>query len=239
MTTAVPPDPSQRKAARAVGLSYLLALVPGIFAEFYVLSRLVVSGNAAQTALNIVAHQRLFRLGIASNLLVIAIDVVLITALYVVLERVNRNLALLAAFFRLIETAILVVAVLNDFTVLRILSGADYLRVFEPDRLQALARLSIGAHGSVYNVALFLFGLGSSVFCYLWFRSGYIPRPLAGWGVFASLLVGVCTFAFIIFPELSKTVSVAYFAGPIFLFELAMGLWLPIKGLRPAVGTAR
>ena len=224
----MPPDPSQRKAARAVGLSYLLALVPGIFAEFYVLSRLVVSDNAAQTAINIVAHQRLFRLGIASNLLVIAIDVVLITSLYVVLERVNRNLALLAAFFRLIETTILVVAVLNDFTVLRILSGADYLRVFEPDRLQALARLSIGAHGSVYNVALFLFGLGSSVFCYLWLKSGYIPSTLAGWGVFASLLVGASTFAFVIFPELSKTVTVVYFAGPISLFELGMGLWLPI-----------
>lgn len=239
MTTALPPDPSQRKAARAVGLSYLVALVLGVFAEFYVLSRLVVSGNAAQTALNIVAHQRLFRLGIASNLLVVAIDVVLITSLYVVLEGVDRNLALMAAFFRLIETAILVVAVLNDFAVLRVLSGAEYLRVFEPDRLQALARLSIGAHGSVYNVALVLFGVGSSVFCYLWFRSGYIPRALAGWGVFASLLVGACTFAFIIFPELAKTISVAYYAGPIFLFELAMGLWLPIRGLRPAVRTAR
>jgi hypothetical protein len=237
--TTVSPDPSQRRAARAVGLSYLLALLPGIFAEFYVLDRLVVSNDAAQTASNIVAHERLFRLGIASNLLVIAIDVVLIASLYVVLERINRGLALVAAFFRLIETAILVVAVLNDFSVLRILSGAEYLRVFEPDRLQALARLSIGAHGSVYNVALFLFGLGSSVFGYLWFRSGYIPRALAGWGVFASLLVGVCTFGFIIFPELAKTVTVVYYAGPIFLFELAMGLWLPIRGLRPAVGTSR
>lgn len=156
-----------------------------------------------------------------------------------VLERVNRNLALLATFFRLIETTILVVAVLNDFVVLRVLSGADYLRVFEPDRLQALARLSISAHGSVYNVALVLFGLGSPIFCYLWFQSGYIPRGLAAWGVFASLLVGACTFAFIIFPELAKTVTVVYFAGPIFLFELGMGLWLPIRGLRPAVGTAR
>lgn len=68
--TGVLPDLSQRRAARAVGLSYLLALAPGIFAEFYVLSRLVVSDNAAQTAINIVAHQRLFRLGISSNLLV-------------------------------------------------------------------------------------------------------------------------------------------------------------------------
>ena len=232
-------DDTQRTAARVVGAAYVCALVPAVFAEFYVRGQLVVSGDPAQTALNIVAHERLFRLGIAGNLAVFTIDIALITALYVVLKPIDRSLALVALAWGLIETAILAVVTLSDFNVLRILSGAEYLKTFEADRLQALARLSISAHGSVYNVALFLFGLGSSVFCYLWFRSGYIPRALAGWGVFASLLVGACTFAFIIFPELTKTVSIAYFAGPIFLFELAMGLWLPIKGLRPAVGISR
>ncbi len=229
-------DESQRKAARVVGLSYLLALLPAIFAEFFVSDRLIVYDNAAETARNIIAHERLFRLGIAANLLVFAIDVVLITALFVVLERVNRHLVLLATFFRLIETTMLAVVVLNDFNVLRLLSGADYLRVFEADRLHALARLSIGMHGAVYNVVLLIFGFGSTVFCYLWLKSGYIPRALALWGVFASVLVGVCTFSFIVFPELGKVVTVGYYAGPIFLFELAMGLWLPIKGLRPASG---
>src|SRR5207237_6512752 len=100
----------------------------------------LVYTNAADTARNIVAHERLFRLGTASNLTAFAIDIILITALYVVLKPINRNLALLAAFWGLIETAIFVVMLLNDFEVLRLLSGADYLRVFEPDRLQALAR---------------------------------------------------------------------------------------------------
>lgn len=232
------PDESQRKAAKVVGLSYLLALVPAIFAEFYVSDRLIVYDSAAETARNIMANERLFRLGIAANLLVFAIDVVLITALYVVLERVNRNLALLATFFRLIETTMLAVTVLNDLTVLRLLSGADYLRVFEPDRLQALARLSIGMHGSAYNVLLLIFGFGSTVFCWLWLKSGYIPRAMAAWGVVASVFVGACAFSFIVFPELGKVVTVAYYGGPIFLFELAMGLWLPIKGLRPAGAVA-
>src|SRR5258707_1008208 len=80
----------------------------------------------------------------ASNLAAFALDIVLITALYVVLKPVNRNLALLAAFWGLIETAILVVALLSDLEALRLLSGAEYLRAFEADRLQALARLAIG-----------------------------------------------------------------------------------------------
>src|SRR5262245_48858653 len=95
-------DESQCKAAKVVGWSYLCALVPAVFAEFYVRGRLVASDNAAQTALNIVAHERLFRLGIASNLVVFAIDIALITALYVVLRPVQRSLALLAAGWGLI-----------------------------------------------------------------------------------------------------------------------------------------
>jgi hypothetical protein len=226
-------DETQRKAASVVGAAYLCALVPAVFAELYVLGQLVVSGNAAQTALNIVAHERLFRLGIASNLAVFAIDVALIAALYVVLKPVNRSLALLAAGWGLIETAILVVVTLSDFNVLRILSGAEYLKVFEVDRLQALARLSIGAHGDVYNVGLVFAGLRSTAFCYLWFKSRFIPRALAGWGMVASFLMGACAFSFTVLPELAKVVPVEIYGGPIFVFELTMGLWLLFKGLRP------
>jgi hypothetical protein len=225
-------DESQIKAAKVVGLVYLLALVPAIFAEFYVSPQLIVHADVAQTALNIMAHERLFRLGIASNLTVFALDIVLIAALYVVLEKVHRSLALLAAFWGLIETATLVIVTLKDLDVLAILSGADYLKVFGADRLQALARLSIGAHGDVYNVGLVFAGLRSTVFCYLWFKSGFIPRVLAAWGVLASFLMGACAFSFIILPELAKVVPVEIYGGPIFVFELTMGFWLLLKRLR-------
>ncbi|NIP22703.1 MAG: DUF4386 family protein [Phycisphaerae bacterium] len=227
-------DESQRKAARVVGFMYLLFLPFGVFAEFYAFGQLVVYDNAAETARNIMAHERLFRLGIAANLIGFATVVVLITALYVVLKPVNRNFALGAAFFRLIEVSMVVVTTLNDLDVLRALSGADYLRVFEADRLQALARLSIGASGAAYSIGLLFFGIGSSVFCYLWFKSKYIPRALAAWGVLASLWTGACVFASIIFPEFAKVVTVFYYGGPIFFFELTMGFWLLLKGLRPS-----
>ena len=214
-------DGSQRKAARVVGWVYLLVIPLAVFAE------------AAATARNLTAHERLFRLGTASNLAAFALDVILITALYVVLKPVNRNLALLGAFWGLIETAILVVATLSDLEALRVVSGADYLRAFEADRLQALARLSLGAHGTAYHVGLVLSGLRSSVFCYLWFKSNFVPKTLAALGVFSSLLLGTCTFAFIIFPELQKVITVGYYGGPIFVFELTMGFWLLLKELRP------
>jgi Domain of unknown function (DUF4386) len=153
---------------------------------------------------------------------VFAADATLIAALYVVLKPVNRTLALLAVFWGLIETATLVVVTLNDF---------DVLRVFGADRLQVLARLSLGAHGAGYNVGLTFAGLRSTAFAYLWFKSRYIPRGLAVWGIFSSLLLALCTFAFVIFPELAKVITVGYYGAPIFIFEVTMGVWLLRKGI--------
>lgn len=225
-------DDSQRKAARVVGFTYLFAMVTAVFG-FYVRGHVVVPGNAAETALNIMASERLFRFGIASDLITFVTDIVLITALYVVLKPVNRSLALLATFWRLMETAVLVVVTLNGFDVLRVLSGANYLGVFEADRLQALARLSLSAYGAGYNVGFVFLGLGSAVFSYLWFKSNYVPRVLAALGVFSSLLLAACNFAFIIFPRLATIVGPGYMA-PMGVFEITMGFWLLLKGLGPS-----
>jgi hypothetical protein len=225
-------DQTQRTAARAVGFSYLIAMVLALFAGFYVLSQIIAPGDAARTAANIIAHERLFRLGIASDLAAFGVDVVLITALYLVLKPVNHGLALLAALFRVIETAIMVVITLNYFDVLRFLTAGDYWRPFGLEQLQAFARASLAAHSSGYNVGLMFAGIGSTIFCCLWYKSGYVPRALAAWGIFASFVLAVCCFAFIIFPEVAKTLTIAVFGGPIFIFELTMGFWLLFKPLR-------
>ena len=225
-----PIDASQRKAARIVGSAYLLAIVTAAFGEFYVRARLILPNDTVQTAQNILANERLFRLGIASDLATYVIDVVLITALYVVLRPVDRSLALLAAFWRIVETAVLVVVTLADFDALRILKGVDQLREFAPDQLQAMARLSLGGHGTGFTVAIVFLGLGSTVFSYLWLRSQYIPRALAALGVFASLLAATVAFSLLIFPELIAIVSLAY-QIPIGVFEVTMGLWLLFRGL--------
>jgi hypothetical protein len=231
-------DDSQRKAARVVGLSYLLAIPPALFSGIYVASQLAGNVSASQAAQWLMAHQRLFRLGIASDLLAFTIDIALVTALYIVLRPVNRSLALFAAFCRVIETALFFAVTLRYFDMLGLVSGADYLRGFQAEQLQGLARLAISAHNSGYNVGLVLAGLGSTVFCYLWLESGYIPRALAAFGIFASALLAVCTFTYVIFPEYAKIVTVGFYGGPIFLFELAIGILLTFRGVRtPDVAT--
>src|SRR5262249_47064679 len=171
MTNRTGVDESQRKAARVVGFVYLFSMAAGIFTEAFGRGQLIVPYNAAETARNIVAHERLFRLGIASYVLSQASDVALISALYVILERVNKSLALFAALMRVVQAAIGVAATLNSFDVLRFLSSADYLRAFRGDQLPALARIPLGVYGEAVNVSFVFLGLGSAVFGYLWFRS--------------------------------------------------------------------
>ena len=229
-------DESQRKAARVVGALYLLAIPPALFAGIYVASQLA-GKNAADMAQWITSHERLFRLGIASDLIAFAIDIALIAALYTVLKHVSRGLALFAAFVRLVETALFFSVTLKYFDVLGFLSGADYLQGFETSHLQSLARLAISSHNTGYNVGLVLAGLGSTVFCYLWFKSGYIPKLLAAFGVFASAMLMTFTFAFVIFPEYARMVTVGFYGGPIFLFEVMMGIWLLTKKLHRVTAT--
>ncbi len=224
-------DDSQRAAARVAGITYLLTNATAMFASFYVGSKLIVDGDLAKTAANITSSERLFRLGIASDLFTFAAVIPLIVALYVILRPVNQNLALLALSWGLIETSIFVLATLNNVDVLRLLSGAAYLRAFEADRLQVLMRLAIGAHGGAYNVGLIFFGLRSTVFSYLFFKSRYIPKFLAALGVLSSLLVATCCFAFIVFSNLADTLEPGVFM-PILIFELATGCWLLVIGFR-------
>ncbi|MGD0014393.1 MAG: DUF4386 domain-containing protein [Bryobacteraceae bacterium] len=225
-------EPAQRKAARVAGFTSLFAMATVAFAQYGIFAHLVVAGNAAETARNIVAHERLLRIVIACAVIYGAAVVVLLTALYVILKPVNRGLALLAAFFRLVYALMWVVIALNLLAVLGLLSGADYLRAFEADRLQALARLYLGANFNAYYVGLPFYGLASTVCSYLWFRSNYIPRGLAAWGVISSVWCATSAFAFIIFPSFGKTVNLYSLDAPMAIFEIVTSFWLLFKGIR-------
>jgi hypothetical protein len=231
-------EPAQRTAAKVAGFTCLLTMAAVVFANFVIHARIIVPGKVAETARNIVAHELLFRIGIACDLAYCAGLVALLAALYVILRPVNPGLALLAAFWRLVYALMWVQMTLNLFDGLRLLSGADYLRVFEPDRLQALARLYLGARFDVYYVGLLFYALASTVCAYLWLKSSYIPRALAAFGVISSVWCAACTLVFIIFPGFTKTVNLWWFDSPMGIFEMATSFWLLFKGLRPAAAAA-
>ena len=231
--TATAIDGFQRTAAKVAGATALITMAIVVIANFGIRERLIVAGNVAETARNIVAHERLFRINIACDLTYVAGVIVLLTALYVIFKPVSPGVALLGAIFRLVYASMWIVIGLNSFYALRLLSDADYLRVFEADRLQAMARLYLASGFDVYYVGLLFYGLASTVCSYLWFKSNYIPRGLAGFGVIASGFCAACTFVFIISPNFARIVNLWWFDSPMGIFEMALSVWLLFKGLRP------
>jgi hypothetical protein len=225
-------DPAQQRAARVAGWAYLLTFAIVVYVNFAIHDRLIVGGNTAETARNILAHERLFRIGITGDLVYCAGIVVQLTALYVVLRPVNHGLALLAVLWRLVWVLTWLVMTLHLFDALRLLRGADYLRAFEAEQLQSLARLYLGTRFDYYYAGL-LFGAAASTVCgYLWFKSRYIPRALAVFGVVSSAFCVVCTLVFYIFPSFDNIVNLWWFDSPMGIFDIATSFWLLFRGLR-------
>ncbi len=194
-------DNSQRTAAKVAGWSGLLTFAIVVFGNFVLLNPLTVPGNAAATAQNIVAHETQFRLTVVCFLTYSLGVVVLLSALYVILKPVNPGLALVGALSRLVFAFLWLLSTLNMLSALRLLGNANYLQVFEPDRLQALAKLYLSANFDDYYVGLPFFGLAATICAWLWFKSNYIPRGLALYGVISSAWCVFCAFVYLIFPH--------------------------------------
>ena len=231
--TTYPIDDSQRKAAKVAGLSCLVTFAAVVYVNFGIHDRLIVDSNA-DTARNIVAHQQLFRIGIVGDLVYCVGVVVLLTALYVILRPVSRGLALLAALWRLVWALMWLAVTLHLFDTLRLLTDADSLRAFDAERLQALAGLYLSARADYYYVGLLFGSLASTLCGYLWFKSRYVPRALSAFGVISSAWCVACTVVYYIFPHFDRIVNLWWFDMPMGVFDIALGLWLLIRGLRPS-----
>jgi hypothetical protein len=222
----------QRTAAKVAGVAGLLAFILVVFGNYVLLNPLIVPRNAADTARNILVHQTQFRVALICFITYGIGAIVLLAALYVVLAPVNRGLALAGALFRLVFAMLWLIAPLNSLAALRLLGDASYLKVFEPERLQALARVQLAGSFDDYYVGLPFFGLAATVCAWLWFKSNYISKGLALFGVIASAWCVFCAFVYLIFPNFNKIVNDYIFDSPMALFELALSFWLLFKGLK-------
>ena len=224
---------SQRTAAKVAGWSFLFTMIIVVFANYGLLNPLMVRGNVAETARNIVAHETQFRVTAVCFLAYSAGVFVLLTALYVILKPVNPGLALVGAIFRLVFALLWLLTTLNLLGAMRLLGSASYLQAFEPERLQALSRLYLAANFDAYYVGLPFFALAATICGYLFLKSNYIPKGLALFGVTSSAWCVFCAFVYLVFPGFAKPVDPYWFDSPMALFELALSFWLLIKGLKP------
>lgn len=216
--------------ARIGGVLYVIIIAGGIFAEAYVRNRLVVPGDIAATAATILANEGLWRVGIATNMVMLMCAVPLAMILYVLLRPVNRPLALLAAFFNLVSIAIEALGNLNLVSALHLVEGSNYLSAFEPQQLQGLAYLSIQLHGACYNISLVFFGLNCLFWGILIYRSRFFPRIIGLLLVLCAICYVVNSFSWLLAPGLAATLFPVILL-PCLVAELALCLWLLVKGV--------
>ncbi|MEZ4730781.1 MAG: DUF4386 domain-containing protein [Caldilineaceae bacterium] len=222
-----------QKTARLAGLLYLIIFVSGIFAQFVVRQGLIVPGDAAATASNILAAEAFFRLGIGGDLLMLLSDVALALVFYVLLRPVSHALSLMAALFRLTQAAVIGSSLINLFYALNLLGNPETLTALGPAQVYAQLMIYLDAHAIGYSIAMVFFGVNCLIVGYLVFQSGYWPK-------FLGILLAIAGVAYLTdsFAQVLLTNYAAYqvlfesVAIPLAVVgELAMALWLLIRGM--------
>jgi len=220
---------SPRLYARIAGSMYLFVIVGGTFAELFVRGRLVVPGDAAATAHNILAHTMLYRMGFVVEVLYCALNLPLALIFYKLFKVVNKNIALLGLFFDLVVNPIEAISTLGHFAPLLLLGDAHYLRAFTPEQLQAASYISIQLFEHGFGICLVFFGFDLFTTSYLIIKSTFFPRII---GVLLAIeAVGylINSFSLFLAPALQARIF-PYFA-PTAIAEIALSLWLLVMGV--------
>lgn len=221
-----------RTYARIAGVLYLVVIVCAGFSEGYVRSSLIVAGDASATAHNIMASEWLFRLGFVSDLVAFLADAGVAILLYVLLRPVNRILSVAAAVFRLLaHPGIAGLNLLNHYTALLLLGGAEYLNAFDPQQLEAMALVSLESHTYGYLIAGAFFGIHCLVLGYLLYRSTLFPKILGVLLVLAAAGYLTESFGNFMLPQY-ETFFAWVVAIPAVIGEVSLCLYLMIKGVR-------
>ncbi len=218
---------SIQKNARIAGVLYLLLIPFSIFGMIYVPTQLLVAGDGAATAGNIIGSESLFRQAIVSALTVQVINIFLVLALYRLLRPVNKTMAVLMVVFSLAAVPIAMLNELNHYAVLFLSTGAVDLAGFSTEQLQALMiPFFLDLHEYGLSIAGIFWGLWLFPMGYLIYKSGYLPKIL---GVL--LMIGcvgylIDSLAVFLLPGAQLDVAILTFWG-----EVLFPLWLVIKGV--------
>lgn len=221
---------SIQKSARTAGIAYLLIIVTSILAMFIGPFTLIVEGDNLATMRNIAANPLLYRAGAAYDLLMFIGVIILSVALYQVLKTVNQSTALTAILCRFGEALAGSLSVACSTMILWLINRED-----TPGNNLVIVEFLFELKAVLMNIVFAFMGFGTILFCYLFWRSRFIPRWLAGFGILAFLLVFVESILVVLFNFSSTPVT----GVPAILFELTIGIWLLVKGVNTEYHDAR
>ena len=218
------------KAARIAGAVYLSMVLTAPFSLIYVPGKLIVRGNAAATADNILAHETMFRLSILGDLVGQVIFICLAIALYRLLSGINKTWAGLMVAFVLVSAAVGFLNTLNNIGALLLFRGGEFLAVFDKAQRDALGMLFIRLHSQGIFIDEIFWGLWLFPFGLLVFRSGFLPRFLGVWLMINCFGYVFLSITALFFPDYYG--AAFSYSQPLLFGELAIMLWLLIKGAK-------
>jgi hypothetical protein len=218
------------RRARITGILYLVIIVLGLFSEVYVRGGTIVAGDPAATAGNIADSEFLFRVGIASDIVVFIADVAVAALLYVLLRPAGRTISLITAAFRLTGTSVYSANLLNQFAALFLATGEGPTAALGPGDAEALASFFMELQGHGYDLGLVFFGVHCLGLGYLLIRSNLFPGVLGGLMGLAGLGYLAGSFTLFLFPGLYSAITPVYVAP--LVGEVAFCFWLIVKGVR-------
>jgi len=207
------------------GVCQLMEAVTAAFGQVIIPGKLVVAGNAAATAANILGHERLYWLGFVLSLIGVAFHIAWALLMYELLKPVSRSLSRLAAFVILVGCAIQAVTGLLYLAPLIILQGGSSLSAFTPEQLQALALVFLRLNEYAFQIYLVFFGAWCLLIGYLIFRSTFLPRVLG-----ALLAISGLGWVTYLYPPLAHRVY-PFIAAASALGEIPLELWLIVMGV--------
>ena len=221
---------SINKTARMAGFLYFIYIVSHIFADVIGRSKIIVYGDAATTARNIMASAWQFQMGFMIDLFAAVLFLLTAWALYVLLQPVNKNLALLFLLLNLGGVAIQCTSDLFLLASQLVLSGAEPLKVFQTDQLQALAMFFLYIYKNGFMIAQIFYGAWLFPLGYLVFKSGFLPKIL-GIVLMTHCATWLMTsLQFFLFPGFDAIHYLSYPLG--FIAEFGLTLWLLIMGVK-------
>jgi hypothetical protein len=221
---------SIKTTARVAGVLYLIIFLASPLAFMIGKGGILVPGDAAATANNLMASESLFRAGIAAETIVFIVETILAAILYVLLKPVSRSLSLAAAFARLGEAVVQAVNLLPSILAVLLVGGGSYLAVFEPEQLDALVLLSLSAFEYMILVWGFFFGLHLLLLGYLVYKSGYFPRLLGALLVLSSFGYLIESYGKFMAPQSAELFSTIVLVLGV-LGELPFTVYLLWKGI--------
>lgn len=227
-----PSEYNPKQLARLTGLLYLVVIICAGFSQGYVRASVIVPGDAAQTALNILEQSSLFRLGLAADLIAFTVDAIIAVLFYLLLKRVNKPLAMVAAALRLLaHPAIASINLLNHYMAQRVLEAREWVLGYSPEQLYDLSLLFMDAHRAGYLIAGGLFGLHCFLLGVLIYKSGFLPKAFGLLMSIAGATYLMETFGVFLFPGneawLALLVGCSAAIG-----EVSLTFYLLIKGVR-------